>query len=150
MTDAYERRSLLLHLGDVLESLYCLSRIDKNIDTLSDALRIEDSLSDFSWFECVDATISPQSLLSRATGAFFLWPKLLLDESLNKELLASTVQHDLFAGNSEGWARYVTDRREAIPWFGEGIGDPSDSADAAPEQGATVTRWPWPDEPAKG
>lgn len=154
MNDAYERRALLLHMGDVMESLYCLSRADKRSKTLGEALQKEDSLAGFSWLGFLDPALSPESAISRATGAFFLWPKSLLDETLNRELLASTVQHDLFAGNRDGWTRYVAERREEVAWFGEGLDAPPDGEGAEDEGGAfdaaapkeALTRWPWPDE----
>ncbi|EUC20660.1 hypothetical protein PMI06_009922, partial [Burkholderia sp. BT03] len=36
---------------------------------------------------------------ARVASAFFLWPKELLESELNRNALASTVQHDLFDGN---------------------------------------------------
>ena len=98
MKDAYERRALLLHLGDVLEALSCLSRGGQRYATLGDAIAREDSLATFTWLGYLDAAMTPQQVNERATAAFFLWPKTLLDEDLNRSLLASTVQHDLFAG----------------------------------------------------
>jgi hypothetical protein len=145
MKDAYERRALLLHLGDVLEALSCLSRISTRYATLGDALAAEDSLASFTWLGYIDSAMSPQAVSDRAAGAFFLWPKSLLDEKLNRPLLASTVQHDLFAGNAEGWSRYVDERRKEVPWFGEGLPEPS--AEKPETIGTTgLTRWPWPEK----
>ncbi len=142
MKDAYERRALLLHLGDVLEALSCLSRSDRRHATLGDAIAREDSLASFTWLGYLDAALTPQQVNERATAAFFLWPKTLLDEDLNRSLLASTVQHDLFAGNARGWGRYVKERRTDVAWFAEGLQAPSD--EARPE--SRFSRWPWPAE----
>jgi len=130
MKDAYERRALLLHLGDVLEALSCLSRSGQLYATLGDAIAREDSLTSFTWLGYLDAAMTPQRVNERATAAFFLWPKTL----------ASTVQHDLFAGNAKGWERYVAERRNDVAWFAEGL--PVPSLEAKPE--SRFSRWPYP------
>jgi hypothetical protein len=148
MNDAYERRSLLLHLGDVLEALFCLSRTGNRYPTLGDALTGEDSLAGFAVLGFLDAGMSPQQVTERATAAFFLWPKSLLDEELNRSLLASTVQHDLFAGNPKGWDAYVKERRKEVAWFAEGFQEPPAGVEpeALEASQPRMTRWPWPDE----
>jgi hypothetical protein len=148
MNDAYERRALLLHLGDVLEALSCLSscvsRGAQRYATLGDALAGEDSLVSFSTLSFLDSELSPQQVIERATAAFFIWPKSLLDEELNRSLLASTVQHDLFAGNLRGWSAYIDERRKDVPWFAEGLQDPP--ADGEPQHASQsrFSRWPYP------
>jgi len=144
MKDAYERRALLLHLGDVLEALSCFSRGGQRYTTLGDAIAREDSLATFTWLGYLDAAMTPQQVSERATAAFFLWPKTLLDEDLNRLLLASTVQHDLFAGNANGWERYVKERRTDVAWFGEGLPAPSNEGEGKPE--SRFSRWPYPAE----
>jgi hypothetical protein len=143
MKDAYERRALLLHLGDVLEALSCLSRSGQRYATLGDAIAREDSLSGFTWLGYLDAGMSPRQVTERATAAFFLWPKTLLDEELNRSLLASTVQHDLFTGNAKGWEDYVTERRKDVAWFAEGL----QTLPSGSKLESRFSRWPWPEEP---
>lgn len=145
MKDAYERRALLLHLGDVLEGISCLSRSGSQYSTLGEALAAEDSLVSFTWLGFIDANIAPRQLAGQAAAAFFLWPKSLLDEKLNRPLFASTVQHDLFAGNPSGWERYVAERKKDVAWFAEGVQGPSaEEPDTARTTG--LTRWPWPEK----
>jgi hypothetical protein len=141
MKDAYERRALLLHLGDVLEALSCLSRSGTQYATLGEAGAAEDSLVSFTWLGFIDSAMSPQEVSGRALSAFYLWPKSLLDEQLNRPLFASTVQHDLFAGNPQGWAAYVAERQKDVAWFGKGLEEPSAEK---PEPSATprLSRWP--------
>ena len=145
MKDAYERRALLLHLGDVLEAISCLSRSGSQYATLGEALAAEDSLVSFTWLGFIDANTAPRQVAEQAAAAFFLWPKSLLDETLNRPLLASTVQHDLFAGNPGGWEAYVAERKKDVSWFAEGVQGP-----AAEEPDASITsglsRWPWPEK----
>ncbi|MGA7817153.1 hypothetical protein, partial [Caballeronia sp.] len=107
-----------------------------------EALLREDFLSEFTLLKQVGANASPQRIIERATAAFFLWPKTLLDEELNRPLLASMVKHDLFASNPEGWNAYVKERRRDVAWFGEGI------EHERLEPAAGFTRWPWPDDAA--
>ncbi|MDR5753166.1 MULTISPECIES: hypothetical protein [unclassified Caballeronia] len=159
MDDPYERRALLLHLGDVLEAIFCLSKCADSRASIGEALQKDDALVSFAILSQVDAGMHPQAFVRRATGAFFVWPKALLDETLNRRLLAHTVQHDLFAGNEAGWNAYLSERRKEVPWFGEDLPDvPESKSAAAGETDATVdsesasedarssrySTWPWP------
>jgi hypothetical protein len=60
--------------------------------------------------------------VGKASNAFFLWPKELLEEQLNRTLLAHLVQHDLFTGHQAGWECYVEKLRSDVPWFGADLG----------------------------
>lgn len=82
-------------------------------------------------------SLTPLDFAARAATAFFLWTKELLEPTLNRELLAYTVQHDLFAGNQSGWDSYVALLRAQVPWFGEGLGP---VADADAESPSTAIR----------
>jgi hypothetical protein len=75
----------------------------------------------FSILRMVDAEMTPYDFARRAASAFFLWPKALLEEDLNRPLLANLVRHDLFSGHQSGWDSYVVERRELVQWFGEGL-----------------------------
>jgi hypothetical protein len=97
---------------------------------------------------------------ARVASAFFLWPKELLDSELNRNLLASTVQHDLFDGNRDGWKAYVAHMQKKVKWYGVGLpeikadapsGPTLDAAkDASPVEAsvgaAPATEWDAPDE----
>lgn len=121
--EPYERRALLLHLGDVLETVFCLSQCADEYASIGDAVRGNDALAGFTLLGFVDARMSPREFIRRASGAFFVWPKALLDESLNRPMLANTVKHDLFEDNPTGWRAYVEERRAEVPWFGEDLPD---------------------------
>ena len=104
---------------------------------------------------------------ARVASAFFLWPKELLETELNRKALASTVQHDLFDGNPDGWKTYVAHMRKKVGWFGTGLprmkrGASDEPAHAAAEEVSPVEAsveaaspterdapdekigWPWP------
>jgi hypothetical protein len=121
MDDGFERRALLLHLGDVLESTACVMKCADRFNTVGEAVGQEESLMSFSILRMVDAEMTPYEFVRRAASAFFLWPKALLEDEINHLLLANLVQHDLFSGHQSGWDSYVAERRRAVPWFGEGL-----------------------------
>ncbi|VXC75516.1 conserved hypothetical protein [Burkholderia sp. 8Y] len=162
--DPYERRALLLHLGDVLETVFCLSQCADEYASIGDAVRGNDALAGFTLLGFVDADMSPRDFIRRASGAFFVWPKALLDASLNHPMLANTVKHDLFEDNLAGWRAYVEERRGEVPWFGEDLPDVAESAapahaarEDAPgaekseetgekQKPSRYMTWPWPDK----
>ncbi|SAL45630.1 hypothetical protein AWB64_04819 [Caballeronia sordidicola] len=121
MDDGIERRALLLHLGDVLEASACVMKCANRFNTVGEAVGQEESLMSFTILRMVDAEITPYEFAKRAASTFFLWPKLLLDESINRALLANLVQHDLFPGNQSGWESYVSELRHQVPWFADGL-----------------------------
>jgi len=122
MDDGIERRALLLHLGDVLESMSCVAKCSTRFNTLKEAIAEEDSLADFWFLSLLGAETTADDYAKNAASAFFLWPKLLLDATLNRALLANLVQTDMFPGNQVGWDAYVSAVRKEVSWFGEGVG----------------------------
>lgn len=88
----------------------------------------------------INAEMTPLEFITRAANAFFLWPKELLSDVLNRKVLAHLVQHDLFAGDQSGWERYVTAMRGDVPWFGEEL-------DGVPEPNAEPSRATWTPTP---
>jgi hypothetical protein len=155
--DPYERRALLLHLGDVLETVFCLSQCADDYASIGAAVRDNDALAGFTLLGFVDETLTPREFMRRASGAFFVWPKALLDETLNRSMLAGTVKHDLFEDNAKGWDAYVAERRKDVAWFGADLPDVARSAapahaagDSGKESGererkpSRYATWPWP------
>ena len=98
--------------------------------------------------------------MPRFGSAFFLWPKELLEAELNRNALASAVQHDLFDGNRHGWNAYVAHIQKKVQWFGTGLpkmkggasAEPADDAakEASPVEAsvgaAPPAEWDAPDE----
>jgi hypothetical protein len=137
MDDGIERRALLLHLGDVLEATACVMKCANRFNTVGEAVGQEESLMSFSILRMVDPEITPYEFAKRATRAFFLWPKALLEEHVNRPLLANLVQHDMFSGHQSGWDSYSADLRKQVPWFGEGL-------DTVPEPDSEPGPAAWP------
>ncbi|WGS55189.1 hypothetical protein LFL96_35200 (plasmid) [Paraburkholderia sp. D15] len=103
----------------MFEAIACVMRCADRSNTVGEAVAQEDTLTAFPILRTVDAEMTPLEFARSAASAFFLWPKALLDEHLNRRLLANLVQHDLFSGNQSGWDAYVAERRQQVPWFGE-------------------------------
>ncbi|KND58643.1 hypothetical protein BVER_06397c [Candidatus Burkholderia verschuerenii] len=150
---------MLLHLGDVMETVFCLSQCADEYTSISAAVRGNDALASFTLLGFVDGDMSSRDFIRRASGAFFVWPKALLDAELNCAMIANTVRHDLFDNNASGWKAYVAERRKDVAWFGEEL--PADVKSAAPAHASDEAKasgddadssrystWPWPNKSA--
>ncbi|WP_454825665.1 hypothetical protein [Paraburkholderia xenovorans] len=130
MKDAYERRALLLHLGDVLEAVNRLmicsgdkeGKQDKqDKQTVHEAVAAHDSLEGLPLLTHVSPSMTTRDFVEHATAAFLSWPRELLELELDREQLARTVQQALFTGNAQGWQDYVATLRKAVAWFGANL-----------------------------
>lgn len=147
--DRWQRRALLVHLGDVLESISCVTKCGEHYHTVGEAAAQEESLATFPLLRQVDSEMTPAEFVKAATSAFFLWPTQLLEPELNRKVIGHLVQHDLFSGNRAGWNAYVEELRHAVPWFGAGLDEyvpepfdqPGDGANPAhAERSSETTR----------
>jgi hypothetical protein len=121
MKDGFERRALLLHLGEVMETVACLLKREPGQRSVHQVAKADTSLASLPLLEQVSPRMTPVEFAQRASAAFCTWPSELLEAELNRDELASTVQQHLFAGNPDGWRAYVADLRIEVPWFGEGV-----------------------------
>ena len=64
----------------------------------------------------------------------------MLDERLNRALLANLVQTDLFAGNQTGWDAYVNGLQKDVLWFGRDLSPVADAETALVSWPATVSK----------
>ncbi|WP_027803554.1 hypothetical protein [Paraburkholderia dilworthii] len=168
MDDRFDRRELLLHLGDMLDALGSLCRAGTPDMPVGQLATQVDLFREFGFLRTLAPRMTVVDFSARVASAFSLWPKELLDIELNRKALASTVQHELFDGNPDGWNAYVGHLRKKVAWFGDGLaGQAEDARDerlhdaaeaitsvavavaAAPsdERNAPQARrgWPWPD-----
>jgi hypothetical protein len=168
MDDRFDRRELLLHLGDILDALNCLARTGGPDVSVAHLMQEEESLQDFEFLRTLTPNMTVAEFTTRVASAFFLWPKELLETELNRDALASTVQHNLFDGNPDGWLAYISHVQKKVTWFGTGfssvkkdaLAEPShDAADEASPVEVSVTAaplveaevrnekrgWPWPE-----
>jgi hypothetical protein len=107
MGDRFDRRELLLHLGDMLQALSCSARTGAPATPVAQLAREEHLFRDFEFLRALPPSMTVADFGARVASAFFLWPKELLDAELNRRALASTIQHDLFDRNPDGWSAYV-------------------------------------------
>ncbi|WNC93488.1 hypothetical protein RI103_22055 [Paraburkholderia sp. FT54] len=166
MDDRFDRRELLLHLGDILDALNCLARTNEPGALVAHLMQGNDSLQDFEFLRTLAPEMTVAEFIKGAASAFFPWPAELLEAELNRDGLASTVQHNLFGGNPDGWNAYISGVQKKVKWFGAGLANMNKNAPAeasrdvtdaatlveAPVMGvATVDvlnekrGWPWPE-----
>ncbi|GLU30891.1 hypothetical protein WKR88_11345 [Trinickia caryophylli] len=121
MKDAYERRALLVHLGVALQMLSRIVEYEKSDETIGELLAREPLLADVPLLEYLFDRMSVRELGSNVLHAFCLWPRLLLDDELDRNALADPVRTHLFAGNPRGWNAYLQAMQREVQWFGEGL-----------------------------
>jgi hypothetical protein len=121
MTDAYERRALLLHLGAVLEAVSCVMAFGEDQQTVHQLVAEHELLEAFPLMTHVSVGMRARDFAQRAMSAYCSWPQELLKSELGRDLLAATVQRNLFLGNPTGWHAYLATLQREVPWFGRGI-----------------------------
>ncbi|WNC95343.1 hypothetical protein RI103_36965 (plasmid) [Paraburkholderia sp. FT54] len=168
MDDRFDRRELLLHLGDMLQALSCLARTGAPDTPVAQLAREQHLFRDFEFLRALPPRMTVADFSARVASAFFLWPKELLDAELNRKALASTIQHDLFDGNPDRWSAYVAHIQKKVKWFGTGLPEMKRDAGAEPfheaegqagpaEVAPSLERnapgeqkgWPWPEAKTK-
>lgn len=164
MDDRFDRRELLLHLGDMLEAA---SRLAKGsaVDAAVSSLAEDDaSLAQFWFLPTFAMKMTVAEFSASVACAFSQWPRELLEVELNRDTLALAVRDGLFGGNPEGWNAYVSHMQKQVAWFGAGLPEMIEVNDNAPVEvanGAAATvalpaeidprreaeekrGWPWP------
>ncbi|SIT46965.1 conserved hypothetical protein [Paraburkholderia ribeironis] len=126
--DRFDRRELLLHLGDILEAATYLAGTKSPATLVAQLAQEDDALRDLAFLRGLAPRMTVAEFSARVASAFCLWPKRLLEAQLNRTALASTVQRALFDGNPDGWNGYVSYLQNKVAWFGTGL--PVMNADA--------------------
>ncbi|MGF6756981.1 hypothetical protein [Paraburkholderia sp. GAS42] len=121
MKDAYERRALLLHLGDVLEAIQDVLHRRRDEPAVRELVAAHHSLARFPLLTQISPQMPVQEFVERSTRAFASWPQALLEEDLNRAQLALAVRRSLFAGNPAGWRAYAATLRTEVAWFGKNL-----------------------------
>jgi hypothetical protein len=125
MKDAYERRALLLQLGNILETLDFVKEHVYTAQTVGDLLRKYAALADVPLLNNVAQTMTVGEFEYRTLRAFSRWPQLLLEESLDHYALAAPVRELLFDDNPFGWESYTECLSGEVPWFGAATAVPA-------------------------
>ncbi|MBN3759016.1 hypothetical protein G3N95_39330 [Paraburkholderia sp. Tr-20389] len=132
MKDAFERRALLLHLGDALQAITAALAADTANHTLQDLLNAHANLAAHAWLAAVSPDMKAADFAKRTSAAFAAWPALLLEEKVDYDSLALAVRSHLFADEPAGWRSYVEAIRHEVEWFGDAlpsIDEPTQTAD---------------------
>jgi len=100
-------------------------------------MRENASLQDFEFLRALAPTMTLMEFTQRVARAFSPWPKELLKADLDRGALASTVQHNLFDGNPDGWNAYINYVQKKVEWFGTGLSNLEKDTLAEPSHDAT-------------
>lgn len=149
MKDAFERRALLLHLGDALHAIESALSADAKYETLRDLLAAGPTTAAPEFLAAVSQDFSPNDFARRASAAFAVWPALLLEEEVDYAALALAVRDHLFADNASGWQAYVAIMKVEVKWFGDSLPardvreSDREGAERAGKNGTFFPSWPW-------
>ncbi|HZZ09551.1 MAG TPA: hypothetical protein VFE79_02570 [Paraburkholderia sp.] len=121
MEDRFDRRELLLHLGDMLDAAHGLAGTSDPAASVIQRMQDDDSLQRFGFLRALAPSMTVAEFTQGVAGAFSTWPGTLLDAKLNRDALASAVQCNLFGDNVDGWNAYVSYLQTRVKWFGAGF-----------------------------
>ena len=151
--DRFDRRELLLHLGDVLEAMRHVVRATQPFSAVAHLAEREPSLRALPFLLQMSPRLSARDFLERAASAYASWPRALLDAELDRVELALTVQRELFGDDPEGWVSYAAYVRQKVSWFGLELdkttrastpaNDPEDENGRRSNLSSVRTGWPW-------
>jgi hypothetical protein len=129
MKDAFERRALLLHLGDVLNVINAALADIGRQRTLQQVIAANGALAGQAWLASLGTDMDAQAFVKSASAAFAAWPAQLLEERVDYAQLAAAVQRNLFADNAAGWRAYVDVMKAEVAWFGDTLVPPQAHAE---------------------
>ena len=151
--DRFDRRELLLHLGDVLEAMRNVVGATQPFSPVAHLASREPSLQALPFLQQMSPRMRARDFLERAASAYASWPKALLETELDRVELALTVQRELFADDPQGWASYAAYVRQKVSWFGleldktthtpTPVNDRGDEIGGTSQASAMRTGWPW-------
>jgi hypothetical protein len=170
MDDRFDRRELLLHLGDMLDAVSRLTSAGALDTPVTQRVQGDTSWRELPFLSTLAAQITVAGFGTQVARAFAQWPRELLEPALNRDALARAVQLELFDGNPAGWNAYVAYVQKHVAWFGAGLSEvlegsePAEKAATAVAKAAGVTAtttaptaggdgepsnqkrgWPWPE-----
>lgn len=150
--DRFDRRELLLHLGDVFEAMRQVVSASHPYSAVADVAAREPSLQALPFLKQIARRITARDFVDRAASAYANWPRALLENELDRIGLALTVQRELFADDPQGWESYAAYVRQKVSWFGLELdaatrastptSEPREN-DSRSDTSATRTGWPW-------
>jgi len=127
MDDRFDRRELLLHLGDMLDASSCLAATSEAA-ALVTQLAQGNELQNLEFLRALSPQMTVAAFGQGVACAFSMWPRELLEAELNRDALAAAVQQKLFDGNPDGWDAYVRYMQKKVTWFGKGLSNIKDDS----------------------
>ncbi|MEM5385146.1 hypothetical protein VSR68_16295 [Paraburkholderia phymatum] len=121
MKDAFERRALLLHLGDALHAIDAALAADATRHTVRDLLDAHADLAAHAWLAAISPATKAADFAKQASASFVAWPAQLLEEQVDYAQLALAVRDNLFADDAAGWRAYVDAMKREVEWFGDAL-----------------------------
>ncbi|SEI90599.1 hypothetical protein [Paraburkholderia diazotrophica] len=128
MKDAFERRALLLHLGDALHAIDAALAVGATRHTVRDLLDAHANLATHAWLAAVSPETKAADFAKQASASFAAWPAQLLEEQVDYAQLALAVRDNLFADNASGWRTYVDAMKREVEWFGDALPERAEPA----------------------
>ncbi|MBC8752473.1 hypothetical protein F6X42_40605, partial [Paraburkholderia sp. WC7.3b] len=83
MKDAFERRALLLHLGDALQAVAAALATNNPRDTVRDLLDADATLATHAWLAAVPPDMEVAEFAKRVSASFAGWPAQLLEAQVD-------------------------------------------------------------------
>ncbi|WP_133791951.1 hypothetical protein [Paraburkholderia silvatlantica] len=152
MDDRFDRRELLLHLGEVLGAMRNVGATHP-FSPIAHLASREPFLQALPFLQQMSPRMRARDFLERAVSAYASWPRALLEPELDRIGLASTVQRELFADDPQGWASYAAYVRQKVGWFGldldktarasTPVNDRDGENGTMSRSSAMRTGWPW-------
>jgi hypothetical protein len=133
MKDAFERRALLLHLGDALQALAAALAANAARTTVGDLVNADARLDSYAWLAAVSPDMNAADFAKRVSASFAGWPAQLLEEQVDYAQLALAVRGSLFADDPSGWQAYIDVLKREVQWFGDALPVVSATSAQAPE-----------------
>ncbi|MGF6408969.1 hypothetical protein [Paraburkholderia sp. MM5482-R1] len=135
MKDAFERRALLLHLGDALQAIAAALATNNPRDTVRDLLDADAALATHAWLAAVPPDMEVAEFAKRVSASFAGWPAQLLEAQVDYRQLAFAVRSNLFANDPPGWHAYVGALTREVEWFGDALPAASETTGQSREAG---------------
>jgi hypothetical protein len=140
MDDRFDRRELLLHLGDMLDAVSRLTSAGALETPVAQHVGNDASWQEFPFLSTLAAQMTVAGFSTQAARAFAQWPRELLEPALNRDALARAVQLELFDGNPAGWNAYVAYVQKHVAWFGAGLTEALEGSEPAEKAAAVATK----------
>jgi hypothetical protein len=158
MDDRFDRRELLLHLGDMLDIANRLTKANAPDAPVKAAASKDQTLRAHAFLQTLAPTMTVAGFAGAVLATFAAWPEVLLAAEMDSNALALAVQRNLFDNNADGWDAYLAHVRQKVEGFGAGVArapigataNRTSAAGQAPalnttrEQAGEKRGWPWP------